>query len=652
MGPCRFLCWTTAACLTFSAVSGLSAQPGPVVRCDALVGFNGTAREDRFAPVILSVENPGARMQAEISLQVTWGSTFGGLPAVRTIVREAVLDAGSTRRFPFVIPVPRDVRTLHASVVSQGAVAGSLDVELRPLTTTSRIVAAVSSDLSLDGLAALGGAGTLRVVYPRVDDLPASWAGYDAVDAVIVHDTAFQQLRSDQVTALERWVVTGGVLVFTGGAAALQHEPSGFGRLLPVEISGLTQKTGMPFLPGSARGPAGPVEIAASRVQKGKVVAGDETLPLVVLRRLGRGSVWFLAFDPTLPPVSTWSGALPMWRYILGGDRVPAMGAAPREPLADPWIGALLSSSPVSFPPIPALLVFAACYLALLAPLLTGRPARGMKPRLRLILMAAVSISATFAGWAVFSRVLFRPGLQVMDVARVEGRSGDGLAVVTEKIALFASSALPAEVRLASAAAAVEAAGQAGGQAGSQAGGQAGSQSGGARYTASEPPLLLSEKGGRTTITGVDVGRYEARLLVVQDVVPLGVILRADIRGSAVSATVTNGTDQALKGCFLLDAGNAYSLGEIAPGATVSRTFDSAASVIPEAEIADPRSPFLQGDTRRAGFWKAAAVEATAGNAAARLVAWMDGPVLPFSFPRGVSFGGRVGIALLSVEAE
>ena len=88
-------------------------------------------------------------------------------------MRDAVLDAGSTRRIPFLIPVPRSVRTLRATVSSQGVPAGSLDIELRPMTTTSRLVAGVSSELSLDGLSALAsGAGSLRVVYPRVDDLP------------------------------------------------------------------------------------------------------------------------------------------------------------------------------------------------------------------------------------------------------------------------------------------------------------------------------------------------------------------------------------------------------------------------------------------------------------------------------------------------
>ena len=324
------------------------------MRCDALVGFNGSVREGRFAPVILSVENPGARVKARIALRVTWGGARNGVFPGRTITQEMVLDAGSTRRIPFVIPVPRNVRTLRATVTASGSELGSLEVELRQLSTTSRIIAGISSELSLDALTALGGEGAVRVVYPRVDDLPQSWAGYDGVDAVVVHDTSFQQLRSDQVTAIEGWVATGGVLVFTGGAAALQHEPAGFGRLLPVEVAALTRRPGLAAVPvggGAVRRVAGAVEVAESRLTRGRIVAADGALPLVVQRKLGRGSIWFLAFDPTTASFGSWDGSLALWRTLLDLDRLPTMGAASRPAMEDPWIAGLFAASPFLSPP-------------------------------------------------------------------------------------------------------------------------------------------------------------------------------------------------------------------------------------------------------------------------------------------------------------
>jgi hypothetical protein len=630
------------------ATAGLPAQQKALVRCDALVGFNGTAREDRFAPVILSIENPGARMSAVITLRVTWGGSFRGVPGGRTIRQEAVLDAGATRRIAFTVPLPRSARSLQASVTSGGVVVGSLGVELRPMTTPGRIIAVVSSELSLDGLAtvtgssesASGGATPGRVVYPRVDDLPQGWAGYDGVDAVIVHDTSFQQLRADQVTALEKWVVTGGILAFTGGAAALQHAPAGFDRLLPVQLAGLTQRTGLVL---SGRRLPGKVEVIDSRVRTGKVLAADAGLPLIVRRTLGRGTIWFLAFDPTVPPVIAADGMLSLWRLILAADRIPAMGAAPREPLDDPWVSAMLASSPSSFPPVLLPLLFIACFLALLLPLAAGtrEKGHGMRPRTRLVLLVAVSLFATAAGWVLFNRVLFRPGLQVLDAARLDARSGEGLALVTEKVGFFSSSAQPVEVRLGTADAVVEA---------------GGARTGPGDQVSSDPPLLLSASGSRTVVNGLDVERLATRLLVLQQVVALDVRVRAEVRGSTLEVVVENGDVHTLRGCFILREGRAFALGDVAGGAAVRRVFDLAQGVPP----LDHGAWFLSGDPRRAGAWKAEAempmnggpVDGEGAGAPVQLVAWLDGPVLPVTVTGGRPLDDRPGLGLLRVEAE
>jgi len=85
MGPRRFLQWSALATSLFLLrAPGLGAQHGTAVRCDALVGFNGIARDGRFAPVILSIENPGARMSAEVTLSVSRGG-LRGPPSTRTI---------------------------------------------------------------------------------------------------------------------------------------------------------------------------------------------------------------------------------------------------------------------------------------------------------------------------------------------------------------------------------------------------------------------------------------------------------------------------------------------------------------------------------------------------------------------------------------
>ena len=637
MEPVRLLARMLAAVVLTAAVVPAAGQPAgsPSVRCDALVGFNGTVREGTFAPVIVSVENPAGRLKARIELTVSWGVSRGAPAPGLTQSREAVLDAGSTLRFPFVIPVPRNVRSLHVLVRSGGKEAGSFQVELRPFTTTGRLIAGITSDLSFDNLSALGGsAGGLRVVYPRVDDLPQSWAGYDGVDAIIVHDTYFQQLRADQVDAIERWVATGGVLVFTGGASALQHAPAGFGALLPVQVTGLVQRDALAAVPvggGATRRLAGRVELAASRLLAGRMVSSDGDLPLVVQRRLGRGSVWFLAFDPTAAPVSSWSGALSLWRGILDQDRIPALGSAPRPATEDPWIAAVLPVSAGVFPPLPAVLLFLGAYLLLLIPLLRGRPAASMRARRRLLLLLLVSTVGSAAGWLVFSRLLFHPGLHVVDLARVEARSGDGLAEVTEKVAYFATAAQSVEARLGSPDAVLEEAGF--------------------RVAPGAPPveghLVLDQAGARTRVSGMSVERLGARLLVARDVVPFDVSVRLHSEASFLSVAVRNGNRRALRGCFIELSDRAYPLGDIAAGSTVQRTWSAADGPgSARDEMAGPDGG------RRAAFFRAISEEEGQGGGTAQLVGWMDGPVLPLALSSAAPVDGTPGLALVSVEAE
>ena len=606
-------------------------QPGARVLCDALVGFNGTVREGSFAPVILSVENPGQRTSAEISVTVTWGASRAGQPGF-TVTREAALDEGSTSRFPFVVPLPRNARALRAAVASQGVEIGSVEIDPRSLVEADRIIVGISSDLSLDAVSALGaGEGySARVVYPRVDDLPRSWAGYDGVDAVIVHDTYFRQLRSDQVDAIEKWVVSGGILVFTGGAAALQHEAAGFGRLLPVRVNGLTQRGGISVSVGgkAPRRLPGRVELADTRLVRGNALQTDGTLPLVVRYSLGRGKVWFLAFDPTSPPLSTWDGTLALWRSILETDRVPVLGAASRPAMEDPWIAAVFSAAPASFPPAYAALAFVGAYLVLLTPLFL---ARGIRGRARLLLLAVVCTAAGAAGWLLFNRALFDSALQVMDMARVEARSGDGVAFVTEKTAFFSASARRVEARLGSADAVVEAAGLRTSQ----------------NLPPVEPHIFESPAASGTLVTGIDLDRFFARLIAVQDTVPFDVTARIDKNGPSLHVFVHNGTGKPLSGCYILMPKRAFSLGDLPAGAEIQRSFTDSEGVRSDTAGAT----FAWVDKRRAALFEAQEGEMHQ-DGPPRLVGWMDSPVLPISFAASHPFDGAPGLALVSVEAE
>jgi hypothetical protein len=622
--------------LLLFVAAALSAQSLPRVRSDALVGFNGVVRGGRYAPVIVSVEGPAARLSVKVGVEVLWGTGLRSARGSRSFTREAILAGGATKRVFFVVPMPRDARTLVVSVSSSAGVLSRQEIELHPMVTTDRLVAVVSSELAFDALAGLGqGTDAVRLAYPRLDDLPDSWAGYDGLDMVVVHDTYFQQLRAGQVSALERWVAAGGTLVFTGGAASLQLGSSGAGRLLPVEIGGIVERDGLPALAGfagSPRGPRGRIILAGSRPVAGTVMAEEAGVPVIVRRALGAGAVWFMAFDPTLPPVASWDGALGLWRAIAGGEREPVLGSVSREPLDDPWMKALLGSPPLSFPSPLIVLPFVAAYFLLLFVACAGRISRRMKRGLRMLLLSVVPLAACLYAGLAFNQVLFRPGPQVVEASRVSLRSGDGLAMATEWIGLVTAMQGSVSVTLASRDAVVD------------------EVAPWAAVTPGRPGpdrSLDVELGDAAVIRDATIPRYGSRLFICRDLIPLAVTLERRMRGSTLELAARNGSARVLRECFFLEGGRAYPVGDIAPGEAVVRSF----GVRDGLPAQDPGTRArLMADPRKAELWSLD----TAGRDAETgvLACWMEGVVPSVSFSGAEPAIGRPAFTLVLVEAQ
>jgi hypothetical protein len=632
MRHCRILaCAALCAAAALLPAERLHAESAPAVSFDVLLGFNGTAREGRFAPVLVGLQNPGPARRVEVRLTITWGSSISGTQGARTFSRSADLGPGASRRLAFVVPVSRGAKSLSVSVRSAGAEVTRQEVALRPLVSSSRFIAVVSADLSLDSLSGLSdSSGSVRVVHPRLDDLPSSWPGWDGVDVVVVHDTYFQQVSPDQAAALERWVATGGTLVFTGGPAGLQHAAAGLGRLLPVEVTGLTERTGLSSLAGPAgvaHGPSGRFTLAASRVLRGTARAEDAGVPLLVESRLGKGTVWFAAFDPGAASFTAWDGALPLWRMMDGRDRQTALGIISERPLEDPWITALLTDAPLSFPPLLAVAAGALVYLALLVPIALGR--KKTRPGLRLLLLLGAATACSAGSWYAFNTGASSPAPRTLDAAVVEMRAGDGLAVVTEKVAVVSSRPASVSMSLASREPALD-----------------------------EPPLprVASSAsavpgfevalGARPEVRDLLLGRWDSRLLVFTDVVPLPVEALVSRENGAIHVSITNGSARILHTCFFWSAGRGYPIGDVGPGQTVRRTLHSTDGVEPETGLR-----LIVPDPRRAELWSRAGAEHIARGSAV-VAGWMAGPVLVKDFIGASAPAGRNAISLLLVEVQ
>ena len=560
-------------------------------------------RTGRWAPFVVTVDNRGPALQATVSLEVFRGSELRGTLASRRFERDVQLPARSRRRFSFAAPIETVPRPAVARVsTADGEEERELaraEVPLARIATGGRIVVAVSSEIALDFLGQEG----VRVVYPHAENLPESWVGWSGVDLVVVRDTAFHRLAPAQATALERWVRAGGTIVFTGGTTALQLASSGLAGLVPVEVTGLVERAGLPSLG----------RLAGSAARAGaEVLAAEGGLPLVAVRPTGAGRSAWIAFDPADRAFASWPGRPALWRLVAGeAAALPAEDEGWREPLDDPWIAPLAAHARVSFPSHARLAVFLAAFLlpSLALLLLPRRLVPRLGPRLRALLLLLLAAGASAAGWFAFNRWLFRGDDFLLEAARV--KAGDGTALLSRRLAVCSPSGGSFELSVGPSDSRVEDV---------------------TATTRDRPPgslaIGLTEAA---TVRGQAPRRFQSRLVVADAVIPFALSAVLAREGDGARLTVENGTGTTIRDAFLVRGAAILPLGDLEPGPALIHP-------VPAPGGSGARgSAVAIADAGRRAFWERESP--VIGRSGPVLVGWLDEP------PMAARLGGEPAAA-------
>jgi hypothetical protein len=401
-----------------------------------------------------------------------------------------------------------------------------------------------------------------------------------------------------------------------------------------VEVTGLAELTAMPelaALTGQTTGPRGAVPVAVSRLTAGDVVADRSGMPLVVRRPLGQGTVWFLAVDPTLPPFTAWPGTLALWQLMDGRHRSPALTPTSLGAAEDPWMSVLMGSPPLGFPSQLVVLIFAACYMSLFVVVSLGGRRLRLAAGLRPVLMVTVPLAACAAGWLLFNSILYRPEPLLLDASVAHMRSGDDLALVTEKVGLFASRPGVSGISFDSPDVLIDelipfvgiprTPGQ------------------------SDAPLVVAQ-GPAPSVPDISTGRFGSRLIAASGVVRLPVSLSLSPEGDSYRLRVANASAAWLRGAFFLMKDHSWAVGDMPPGSSRSLLLSPAAREDLSAAGALLRAT---RDYRKVNFWNLVSSEAGAGNGT--LAAWLDSPSLGFSVTGARRASDRPPVSLLLVEA-
>jgi hypothetical protein len=299
---------------------------GQAAQMTVRAGFDGLGKVGGWLPVEVEIRNDGPDIDGEIQIVVSDTSasrgTYTRAPAVYSA--PALLPRRSHKRIMLEAELRATGQKIQARLVEQGNVISEQDVQLTRVAAGDLLCAVLSrSGPSFDFLPTLELPPPLRrarIAHIEVEDLPTRPQILASLDCIIFDNIATSTMLDSQRDALTSWVYGGGLLVAIGGPTWQKTFSALPPELLPVKANGLASLTsldGLTDLGGEPIHDAGPWLVSQSSLTDGNLVVDQDSVPLIAAARRGSGTVMYLAMDPTVEPLRSWTGTPRLWRYVL-----------------------------------------------------------------------------------------------------------------------------------------------------------------------------------------------------------------------------------------------------------------------------------------------------------------------------------------------
>jgi hypothetical protein len=208
--PCAMVSrLVAAACLMASTTAAVAADDR--VTLVAHAGLDTRARAGRWTPVVVTIENSGTDITADLVVEAG---------RVR-VVRALALPAPSRKRLEQYVRVPSaDLDRIHVALVVSGREVHAVDAPVRIVPDDARFVLCVQP----------GGSTQPEPSCTATVDgatLPVSWRGYDALDDLRWPAGERPRLDEDRTAAIEQWKIRRAhELVVAPAAGSLEPPPS------------------------------------------------------------------------------------------------------------------------------------------------------------------------------------------------------------------------------------------------------------------------------------------------------------------------------------------------------------------------------------------------------------------------------------------
>ena len=342
--------------LTGAAAGGLTMN--------ARILLQGHARAGSWAAIEVDLANDGPAIQGELRMD-------GGSPSNARYAMSVDLPTGSRQTYVLHAQPPLFGRNVKVDLVSGDQVVETVNVAYLVHDASQLVVGVLAEKpagiVSQIHLPVSPIAAAPAIVPLTIADLPERAEGWGVLDRLVWQDIDSNQLTTEQLDALRRWLAAGGRLVVVGGSAGIGTLSALPDDILPFRPTATVDLDPSTLTSVLGQLPAGATELPAmaGALARGRalITSGDRAVAAEVA--YGNGRVTILGFDPTTAWLAESKGVDALWRGILperSGDSSILVDDSQ-------LVQAVYQLPALALPPTSGLLIIIAAYILIIGPI-------------------------------------------------------------------------------------------------------------------------------------------------------------------------------------------------------------------------------------------------------------------------------------------
>ena len=342
--------------LTSAAAGGLTMN--------ARIMLQGHARAGSWAAIEVRLKNDGPAIRGELRMD-------GGSQSNARFAMAVDLPTNSDKTYVLHAQPPAFGRNVKVDMVQNEQVVDSVTVAYLVHEATQLVVGVLAerpAPLVAQIRLPNGPTGAAPVIVPlTLSDLPTRAEGWGVLDRLVWQDVDSNQLSTDQLDALRRWLAAGGRLVIVGGSAGIGTLSAFPDDILPYRPTATldVDPTSLQSLLGQLPVGASGLPAMAGTLGGGRALARSGDRVIAADRAYGSGRVTLIGIDPTVRWLGESTSVDPMWRSFLP-DR---SGSAALLLDDSQLVQAVYQLPALALPPTSGLLIIIAAYILIIGPI-------------------------------------------------------------------------------------------------------------------------------------------------------------------------------------------------------------------------------------------------------------------------------------------